>query len=429
MFVIEQEDIKDFDGTKLVALLRVLMYAEARRAGVPLRNVDVPLQITVADGGKDASVHWDGGADSTEFFPSRDIVFQCKATDRGDSQWKKEVWTKTSQPSTVAKKILNRAVKGALDRGGCYVGVTATALVGSKAGERAEAIRAGIRQAGGNPAKLAAVEVYDGNKLAAWASEHPAVAVWIKEQTSGKAYPGFATIDQWGKRASLASPQFVHSDGREFSIGAGTADVLQISQLGARIVDHLGENGACARVWGASGIGKTRALYQALSSSVGAIRDLAAANYIFCDFLDGGAGIREVANGIVKAEQAAVLVVDNCPLDEARHLNDLARGEGSRLRVITVGAEGRDRMPGCLMIRPLPADKGTIEGILAGAMTKARRDEIEYVAKFCDGFPRIAVQATESFADWHGVLKSADDVAENMSPRISFGLPTCAAIP
>lgn len=150
MFAIEQEDLKDFDGTKLVKLLRVLMYAEARRAGVPLRNVDVPLQITVADGGKDASVLWDGGADSTEFFPSRDVVFQCKATDRGDSQWKKEVWTKASQPSTATKKVLNRAVKGVLDRGGCYVGVTASPLVGSKAADA----RRPSRRVSGRPEEI-----------------------------------------------------------------------------------------------------------------------------------------------------------------------------------------------------------------------------------------------------------------------------------
>ena len=428
MFVVAPDDIKDFDGLKLVELLRVLLHAEARKSGVPLRSVDAPLQITVADGGQDASVQWQTGAPSTDYFPTRDVVFQCKASDGGDAKWKAEVWTKKSQPTTAKAKVLNDAIKGALDRGGCYIGITATALVGNKAKARADAIKAGIKQAGGDPTKLACVEVYDGNKLAAWASDHPAVAVWVKEQTTGKAYPGLATIDQWGKRAGIASPPFVESEDREFSIGPRPADVLKYSQLAARIVEHLADDRACVRIWGASGIGKTRALYEALRSSAGMIRDLAAANYIFCDFLDGRTDIRAVANSIVKTEKAAVLIVDNCPLEEARSLNDLARGEDSRLRVVTVGADGRNEIPGCLMIRPLPVDARTIEKILSAAMTGADRDAIEYIAKFCDGFPRIAVRVTESVASWRGVLKSADDVAENILAAAKLESETVRAL-
>lgn len=56
MFTVQPDEIKDFTGDQLVALLRRLLYAEARKAGVPLRGVEVPLQITVADGGQDGSI-------------------------------------------------------------------------------------------------------------------------------------------------------------------------------------------------------------------------------------------------------------------------------------------------------------------------------------------------------------------------------------
>jgi hypothetical protein len=143
------------DGLQLVRLLRVLLYAEARKAGVPLRNVDVPLQITIADGGQDAIVQWQDGEASTDYFRGRDIVFQCKATDHGDAQWKKEVWTKKSQRKKA--KVLNEAVAEVLERGGSYVGVTATPLVGSKADDRAVAIKEGIRAAGGERPDMALI--------------------------------------------------------------------------------------------------------------------------------------------------------------------------------------------------------------------------------------------------------------------------------
>lgn len=428
MFEVEHLDIESFDGLQLVKLLRALLYAEARKAGVPLRHVDVPLQITIADGGQDASVRWQDGESKTDYFPSRDVVFQCKASDHGDAKWTSEVWTKKSQPKKVATKVLNPAIAGALTRGACYIGITTTALVGTKAADRADAIRKGIRDAGGDPANLAAIEVYDGNKLVEWANEHPAVALWIKEQKAGMPLAGFSTLEQWGRRAEVAKPPFVGSSEREFSLGPGRANTLDFDQLAGRVVDHLSDPGACIRIWGASGIGKTRALHQALSTSTGALLGIASANFIFCDYRDVPTKIWDVANQIKNAGSAAALIVDNCPWEEALQLNALARAEGSRLRVVTLGAEGRDQMTDCLAIRPKPADLPTIRGILAGGLATAKLDEIDYVAGLCDGFPRVAVLMASSYSRNRGILKSADDMGEQIVKASNIDRETVRAL-
>lgn len=147
MFTVKPDDIKHFTGEQLVELLRVLLYAEARKAGVPLRAVDVPLQITIADGGKDAHVLWEDGAASTDYFPGRDVVFQCKVSDHGDAQWEKEVWTKLTQAKKVKAKVLNEAIEGVLKRGATYIGVTATPLVGTKPDDRVAALKRGSSRA------------------------------------------------------------------------------------------------------------------------------------------------------------------------------------------------------------------------------------------------------------------------------------------
>ena len=413
MFTVHPNEIKDFTGDELVELLRRLLHAEARKAGVPLRGVHVPLQITVADGGQDASIIWTGGEASTDYFPGRDIVFQCKAKDTGNVQWEEEVWTKPTQKKTVPVKILNDAVRDVLARGGSYVGITAKALVGNKPADRVKAIKKGITTAGGNPANLSAIDVYEGNKLAAWASAHPGVAVWIKQRHAAIDLAGFSTLDHWGKRADIAAPLFVDSPDRKFSLGRSDADAIEFSQLAARLVAELDEPGASARIWGASGIGKTRALYHALSTSSGLLGGLASANFIFCDFGQVRDRLWDVANQIVKEGSAAVLVVDGCPLDKARELNALALTEDSQLRVITVGAEGVDHDDHCVMIRPTKADRATIRGILRAKLTKAKGDELDYIADLCDGFPRIAVLATESY-EKNAILKSVDDVAQQI---------------
>lgn len=413
MFTVHPDEIKDFTGDELVELLRRLLYAEARKAGVPLRGVNVPLQITVADGGQDASISWTGGEASTDYFPGRDVVFQCKAKDAGSAQWEKEVWSKPTQRKSVKVKMLNDAVRDVVARGGSYIGITATALVGNKPADRVNAIKKGITAAGGNPANLAAVDVYEGNTLAAWASTHPGVAVWIKKRHNASDLAGFSTLDHWGKRADIFAPPFVDSPDRKFSLGPNEADAIEFSQLAARLVDELYAPGASARIWGASGIGKTRALYHALSTSTGLLGGLTAANFIFCDFGQVRDRLWDVANRIVKEGSAAILVVDGCPLDTARKLNALALTEDSQLRVITVGTEGLDQDDHCVMVRPSKADRSTIKGILNARLAKAKADELDYIADLCDGFPRIAVLAAESY-EKKAILKSVDDVAEQI---------------
>lgn len=413
MFTVHPDEIKDFTGDQLVQLLRRLLHAEACKAGVPLRSVDVPLQITVADGGQDGTVIWEGGESSTDYFPSRDIVFQCKAKDYGDAQWEKEVWTKETQPKKIVEKVLNEAVKGVLEREGTYIGITAKSLVGTKPADRAAAIRKGITTAGGDPDKLAGIHVYEGNRLAAWASTHPGVAVWIKQMHAAIDLAGFSTIDQWGKRADIAASAFVDSPERRFSLGSNEADAIDFSQLAGRLADELDEAGSSARIWGASGIGKTRALYQALSTSTGLLEGTTVASFIFCDYREVTSRLWDVANQIVKEGSAATLVVDGCPLDKARRLNALALTEDSQLRVITIGPDGLDHDDHCMMIRPTKADHTTIRGILKAKLSKAKADELDYIAELCDGFPRIAVLATESY-EKRGILKSVDDVAQQI---------------
>lgn len=426
MFTVRPEDIQHFTDKQLVGLLRVLVYAEARKAGVALRNVDVPLQITIADGGQDATVRWEDGEASTDYFPGRDLVFQCKATDHGDAQWEREVWTKKTQRKTIKKKELSEAIAGVLDRGATYIGVTATPLVGTKANDRIAAIKKGITAAGGDPSKIK-VHVYEGNTLAAWASQHPVAAIWVNEQRPGRELAGFHTLDQWGKRADLASPPFVATSDRTFTIGRDAANVINFSQLAARLVDDLTELRACARLWGASGIGKTRALYQALHETSGELKGLTVANFIFCDMREVSLQIWDVANHIAKERSAAVLVVDGCTAAEARRLNSIARTEHSQLRIVTIGADPLEGDTLCQLIRPNPAGLDTIRGILRAALPTAKNDEIDYLARLCDGFPRIAVLATQSYQRMD-ILKSADDVAEQIIDAARIDRDTVRAL-
>jgi hypothetical protein len=79
IFEVDAKQISRLDSTALVQLMKSLLLAECRLVDVPLRAAMVPLQITVPDGGEDGRVEWTGGADSTNYRPSRFTVFQSKA--------------------------------------------------------------------------------------------------------------------------------------------------------------------------------------------------------------------------------------------------------------------------------------------------------------------------------------------------------------
>jgi hypothetical protein len=79
------------------------------------------------------------------------------------------------------------------------------------------------------------------------------------------------------------------------------------------------------------------------------------------------------------------------------------------------------------MVRPSKADRATIRGILTTKLTKAKADELNYIADLCDGFPRIAVFATESY-EKKAILKSVDDVAQQIMDSVGADRETVRAL-
>ena len=58
---ISSEQIQRLDEHLLVELLRRLVKAEMLKNGIPLRDMNVPTQIHIPDGGEDGRVSWSGG--------------------------------------------------------------------------------------------------------------------------------------------------------------------------------------------------------------------------------------------------------------------------------------------------------------------------------------------------------------------------------
>jgi hypothetical protein len=191
IFEATPEQIRQLDSSVLVKLMKRFMLAECRLADIPLRAATVPLQITVADSGEDSRIEWTGGVDQTDYFPARFCVYQSKAQNLKETLVKAEILKK--QKSGPSK--LNEAVMEVLYRRGAYIIFCSHAFGGQKIKRLRKAILDAIHEGGGNPDEAEAIDVYDANRIADWVNTHTAVALWLTEQTRGRALAGFLSHD------------------------------------------------------------------------------------------------------------------------------------------------------------------------------------------------------------------------------------------
>jgi hypothetical protein len=422
IFDVDSSQIEKLDSNQLVELLKKLLYAEAQRAGISLRGVSVPLQITIPDGGEDARISWEGGLEQTDYLPSRFCVFQSKATkasSMGREGWKKEVRAKASQKKEEIRE-LNDAVKDAIENNGSYIGFTSGVLIKSKIyKDRIDGIKEGIREAGANPDRLKSIDIYDANKIAGWASKHPAVAVWLNEKQSGLNLRGFQTLTRLGERHDIESILQVEDKKSRFSIGseniASKNSSITFDRAKERIADYLSEPKKAVRIVGSSGVGKTRFLYEALRDEATIGKVALATSAMYCDFRYIGNQIFQIVQSLSETGNSALVIVDECSRDTAINLGNITANGSSNLRLITIGNDNQSiDQDSCLNISVLPADDTLIEGIIKQRHPKADYSEINFIKNLSDGYPRIAVLATDNSKAGAPILKSVEDIVERV---------------
>ena len=158
-------------------------------------------------------MEWTGGAESTPYIPSRYSIFQSKAQNLTDASVRAEILKKVAQAKkskphkakakTGKHTILSEAISQVLRNRGAYTILSSAAFTGPKRDKLKKAIEKAITDGGGNPKRLAAVEVLDANKIAEWVNCHPSVALWLAKHTRRRSLAGFQTHEGWGKSAEI----------------------------------------------------------------------------------------------------------------------------------------------------------------------------------------------------------------------------------
>ncbi|WP_306151662.1 hypothetical protein [Roseovarius sp. MMSF_3281] len=416
---ISPEQIQRLDEHLLVELLRRLSKAEMLKNEIPLRDVNVPTQIHIPDGGEDGRVSWSGGLNETDYLPSRHTIFQCKKSDPGPTGCKKETWKKGTG-TTDHPAELNEALDEALAASGSYIIVTGSAVVGTKVTDRISKIEEGIRDAGKNPDLLSSIRIYDANKLSDWTSTHPAIALWLNSILQEVDLGGLQSFELWSQDGDISQVAFQTSEEPRFRLTGNTARNL-ISELGIdqktinfeqlqAVIEHFfASGGKSVRVVGPSGFGKTRVVHELFSRTNDTCPTLDSSSVVFCDFEDVSQRLGSLALNLVSSGAESILIVDDCPDNLHNDLFKKAQRNGSKVRLITLDVETRSQgVFGNLVIELLPASDELINGIVEGSPYSNAKNDVGFIRELAQGFPRMALVAAEAAENGDTELVSVD---------------------
>ncbi|AJD43583.1 hypothetical protein RGR602_PB00042 (plasmid) [Rhizobium gallicum bv. gallicum R602sp] len=420
MFDVNPGQIDSLTSLQLVQLLGRLLHAEAQAADVPLGNINVPLQITIPDGGEDGRIVWKNGRDSTNYLPGRQNFFQCKASNFGRDGWKKECWTKSSRRRGTTR-VLAPALKSISAVNGHYVGFTTEALTGQKIDDYAAAIEEGITEAGGDPNRLGSIKLYGSNEIAAWATSHPSVAIWLGEIAHRQTLGGFRTVEAWGQRGDFVDQPYADDGDNRYIIGTtrtrelnGSDNSTSAKAAWAKVLEHVTFPGQSVRISGASGLGKSRFVYESLRSSSSIVADIVSNSTIFADYRVVSNTLLPIAAQLADGHHDILLVVDECPREAAIELGQLAGAGPSRLRVITIDTDDRPLDKATLHLSVLPSDGDLIGAIIRSKNPDVTEATISRLRDVCGGYPKFAVLVAATWDLSTVAFETIDDIVNRV---------------
>lgn len=421
IFNAEPDYIATLDSSQLVKLMKNLLLAEARLTGIPLRGTNVPLQITVPDGGEDGSITWTGGIDATPYIPARFTILQSKAQDLTESRVMKEVLAK---PRKGKPPALNDAVGEVLANSGAYIIFCRQPMTGPRRKTLQRAIRDSIKSVGANPKAAAAIEIYDANLIADWVNRHPAVALWLASVRASRNLAGFQTHEGWGRYPDMSVP-WKPSDEPRFAPTNRTVSEKErrvkergswtYDQASANVRDFLGDPKAIIRIYGPSGFGKSRFVYEVLNNSDNVSDEIDTASVVHCDGSISGDEVVKLALECADSTLAAILVVDECNDELHQKLANIVGRTGSLLRLVTMNIETKVlQASSTLSLRVEKADDKLIGEIAKGVAPKLTDTATRFITELAEGFPRMAILGAQQGGAGRQTLESVEQVLERI---------------
>jgi hypothetical protein len=383
IFEVQSQDISELTDLKLTKLLKMLLHLEARTFGIAQREVDVALNIRVADGGEDGRIQWDGGPDKTDYLPSCFVQFQNKATKMAPAACANEVVDRHGEVKAM--------VDDALCNGAAYILFTTQELNKEQKDDRIEAIRGKFRELGKDYADTVYIDVYDASKIQGWTNHYIPAITAVLNWTGRTLVDGLQTWSSWERYEENHLFEYVADSERSAAITS--------------LREVLAEPRKSTRIIGLSGLGKTRLAFEICrgNSEGDEFRDRVA-------YIDAAFGIPNLPGVVASWVQRGLdglLVVDNCDLQTHKHLKREVEHADSRLSILTLHYNPeKDGETDPISLTAM--DDASIKSMLEPVYGE-RIVDLDRVVAFAQGFPQMAVLLAKARLDQSQDMGSLTD--------------------
>lgn len=368
----------------LPVLMQRLLNAEASSYDLPAPMIHVASNIHAADGGEDARITWAGGPSQTRFLPSRACQFQLKSGSISKPAAGKEVLSK------------DRSIKGMvhsfLQLGGHYIVLCTHPYAQKNIQERENSIRQTLREAGLTILDDQ-VQFRSAEQIANWVNHHPAVAIWLKEQTQPGTVGSFRSWVHWAGDAGHDGFPWVEDE--------------RLPGLQQQLLRLITQPQGVARVVGLSGVGKTRLVMEAL----GPTAEGEETGYVLSDYVmyTSQKEISSVVQALADIGQRAIVVVDDCVLPTHRVLSNMVQRRGSRLSLVTIDDEVPVGMLDDTTVKVDNAPSSVTEAIINQALPGLPSEDQRRLSRFSRGFPKIATSLSLIWPKSEPIVNATDD--------------------
>ena len=387
-FEVTGEHIAVLNERTLPELLRRLLSAEAQAHNLLESGIHVASGITIADGGEDGRITWQGGPPRTQFLPYRHCQFQLKACEISPTEAGGDVLTKESAVKDMVASVLQA--------GGHYIMLCSHSYVQKEIEKRERRIREAIRSAGLN-IRDEQVDFRDADQIAGWANRHPSVATWVKEHTQPGTIGPFRSWKHWVGRPEHDGSPWVEDE--------------RLPDLSAHLREQLTEPRKVFRIVGPSGVGKSRLALEAIGRTDDEASTLFLSDIVLyaVESEVGAEAINRGVQTLADTGQRAIVVVDDCAPETHQILAGMVLHSGSRLSLATIDDEISTGTLDQTTFEVGEAPSSVTEVIINRVSPGLPSEDRDRLARFSRGFPKIAILVARAWTAPRPIAYAADD--------------------
>ncbi len=394
IYEVTNEHIEKLNDLQLTKILSKLMYLEANKYNIDKSKVNCSLKITVSDGGEDASIKWNNGPQSTDWFKCRYNLFQCKSTRMGPAKCKEELLQKKKSGEVVRK--LKPRVEKVFGEKGSYILFYYKSLNMEGVKERIAKFREALKEAKKDYYKTASIHIYDANKIAAWVNNYLAAIIEVLRYNGVYLPANLLTWDEWSKYKEHSKYKFETDEKIE----------SHIKQLRKHFKD--GEN-KIARIVGLSGLGKTRIALETFRNNDTLQNNFINKKVVYIDAIYCENEIVPLVVEFRRNEISGILVVDNCSIELHKRLVNEIKHKSSKLNILTLDYNLETISCDYPIIEIKQVSTDVVKKIIKQSYNNIPDDDINRIAEFAQGFPQMAVLISEARLNGEDTLGILND--------------------